>query len=127
MNYTGQEINILIFKIMNIKFGVSTDQLDAMVNYDESEKTDSSIFWLHERIDFYNRNIIYQSPKILMTKDINHLAGIIVDEPEDIISLNIDSIMPLPTLFDVIECSKALWGCAMYKNNIILLVDFFKL
>ncbi len=53
--------------------------------------------------------------------------GVVVDEPDEMLSFTLDSILPLPLLISGCSLTKAIWAAAVRQGEIILLVDFLKL
>ncbi len=140
------DIQVLVFNIMGVKMGVDTEQVYGMRDHLHAEGEDLKIARFHEKIPFRITPVIYRSPKILLIRDdaASSGSGIIVDEPEDIVSIPIDSIRPLPPLLELLCPSRQIWGTAIRshadlspkvsigergseKDEIILLVDFYRL
>jgi chemotaxis signal transduction protein len=125
----SNEIQVLIFNIMGIKMGVNMEQICGMREINQAEEKGLKIVKFHEKTPFRITPVIYRSPKLLLIQDdgTSSGSGIIVDEPEDIVSIPINSIRPLPPLLELLCPSKAIWGAILRDEEIILLVDFFRL
>ena len=123
----SDEVNILVFEIMDGKFGINTNQIYSMLEPEQVDGTEYDISQFHETVPFREDTVVYKLPKaILLRDDEGSNSGIIIDRPGDIISVHLDSIHPMPEL---IECNSTgiIWGVILRDNNVIMLVDFDKI
>ncbi len=108
--------------------GIDMEQICEMRDVNRVNEGDLKIAYFHEKLPFGSKKIsCYDSPKILIPKNDGEGMGIVIDQPEDIVSMSIDSIRPLPPLLESIDKSSAIWGAALKNDEIILLVDFYNL
>ncbi|MBI4691591.1 MAG: chemotaxis protein CheW [Nitrospirae bacterium] len=127
MNYNNyQELQILTFNIGGVNMAVDTTQIGRMLEIDEAVERNLKIERLDDRISFYDIAVIYSAPKVLMIND-KMPFGVVIDKPDDIISVPIDSLRPLPALISDSKCPKAIWGVALMNDEVVLLIDFYKL
>ena len=122
-----KEIQILIFNLMGIRLGLDTEQIHEMLKPDQVRKKKLNVFPFHENIHFLGIRTIYKSPMVLLLKEKKITAGIIIDQPEGIIPITIDSIQPLPYLIEATNWSSAIWGVTLRNEKVIFLIDFYKL
>jgi chemotaxis signal transduction protein len=55
----------------------------------------------------------------------NH--GLLIDQPENIVSVGAEDIRPLPALIEALMRSHAVWGVALIEGEMVLLVDLNEL
>lgn len=122
-----QDIHLLVFSIMGIRMGVDMEQIYEMKDPGQVADGGFEIAYFHEMVPFYRETVSYKSPKILLFRNQEGRAGVIIDQPEDILPLSLDSIRPLPPLLETGCVSHVVWGAALQGEEIILLVDFLKL
>ena len=122
-----EEIQILIFNIMGIKLGIDTEQIYKMCQPEQLKEGDFDIFWFHEKIPFPKEKVIYESPKVILVRDEKITTGIIIDQVEDIRPIKIDSIQPLPPLIEASDSSGIIWGATLKEEEIILIVDLYRM
>lgn len=122
-----KEIQLLIFNIMGIRIGMDMEQIDAIIKPDQVKIKKLQVFKFHEKLPFRGEAAVYKSPRVLLLKEEKIATGIIIDQPEDIIPITIDSIQPLPSLIEATNRSSAIWGVTLINEKVVLLVDFYKL
>lgn len=124
-NDSLEELSIMTFTTMGARLGVDISQISRMMEPAQAETGQLHVLGLHEGLSFKDRNITYRSPRILLLKDREN-TGIMIDQPEDILSLRFDSIRPLPTALEAHMNSGVVWAAALIGDEIILLVDLFE-
>ena len=117
------EIHILIFSVMEIRFGVDMEQIREGVDPEYIDDDGINIIPFHEKFPFPGRQVTYQVPRILCLKD---EVRIMVDEVEEVRTLPIDCIRPLPDFLEKCREPNAIWGAALVGDEIILLLDFLR-
>lgn len=124
-----QETHFLIFRIMGIGMGVDTEQIYRMAESDHREGTGGTIFPFHEKVPFPAGTgpVIYRSPMVLWIRKEGTPAGVLIDQPEEILSVPVKSIRPLPPLLAANMTPPVVWGAALVREEILLLVDFYRL
>lgn len=127
VDFSGK-LQMLAFTIMGVKLAADTGQIDEMLRPDQAVERGLKIHNFDDRIPFHGRPVIYNSPVVLM---INHPSGktfgIVIDRPDEIISLDIGSIRPLPALLTEGGRSGAIWAAAIKDDTVVLLIDLLKL
>lgn len=120
------ELQLLTFSINGTRMGVDTSQIAEMMEQDEAEARGLKLLKFSDEVSFREENVAYVSPKVLKIKDTDASLGVVIDQPEDITSVALGSLRPLPYLVEISNRSKMVWGVAVSGNDIILLVDFYK-
>ena len=121
------EIRLLIFKIMDVCFGADMEQIEEMIDYSEVQQKNWDIRYFAEAVCFRNIEVEYKKPKVILIKDKDQDIGIVIDEPEKIENINFQSIKLLPPLLGDLETQSAIWAAAIWKEDLILLIDFYRL
>jgi chemotaxis signal transduction protein len=119
------EIEILTFDMLNVRLGIDVEQIAEICEPQEAVKRGLKILKLHETVDFCGNEVRYMSPKVLILKD-KKKTGVVVNEPKDIITLNVDFIRPLPPLIDRYKSLIHVWAVAVLDNKMIVLIDLKK-
>lgn len=125
-SYT-EDLQMLTFTLMGTKMGVDTAQLDGIIKPDEAVEAGLDVTMFHERVPFRGGPVIYSSPMVLMVKDPHKPYGVMIEEPDDLISVSIDSIHELPSLVASCSRTKAIWGAVLKDEDVVLLVDFYSM
>ena len=116
-------LNLLLFSAGGVRFGVDAAQIagTAAVTNDDAAKP----AWMHELLEFGDRPVVYREPVILVLGTGG--AGrrrVVVDAMEDIITVPVDEILPLPPPVESHVLGKGLWGVLPKGGRMILLMDF---
>lgn len=120
------EIYILLFDIMGVKFGIDMDHIVEIHRPDDSNERYSYVLRFHELFDFGDRPISYPNPMIIDIKGLT--VGILISQPIDInIPIPINTICPLPPLIQLTSKQKSLWGVVCFGNDLVFLLDPYKL
>ncbi len=122
-----EKIQILVFRMNETRIGINTEQISIMLKHEEAKERELQIFSFHDKLPFREDYTNLKSPRVLVLKEENMASGIIVEQPEDIIHITIDSIQPLPPLIETCYKSGLFWGGTVINREIVILVDFYKL
>ncbi len=120
-------ILVLTFTVMGIKMGVDAEQIAEVMNLDGAKKRAPALHHVHEKIPFGHRQVAYRVPKALLLKERSTPYAVVVDNPDDLTVVNVQSIQPLPPLIARHSGTCAFWGVIAENDGIILLVDFSRL
>ena len=127
-NLTGniQNVQLLIFKIMDVFFGADMEQIEEMIEPPPGlDPSDIPAF--HEVVPFRDGGVIYHSPKVLLIKDGKDVRPLKIDQALNIVNVPISAIQLFPPLLEGHKKSEALWGVAFVDDNLVLLADLFKI
>jgi len=124
MNHNYQEeLQVLTFDVGGVIMAIDASQVDRIMDIEEAIYRQFKFEWLDDKIPFCGK-VAFASPKVLWIKDEKIPFGIVIDKPGSIVSVPRDSLRPLPALS---KSPKAIWGAALVNNEVLLLVDFYKL
>lgn len=119
-------IQLLIFKIMDVYFGADMEQIEEMIEpppgLDPAE-----IPAFHEAMQFRDTGVVYRSPKVILIKDGEDVRPLKIDQAVNIVNTPITAIQLFPPLLEGHKKSAALWGVAFIEDNLVLLVDLYKI
>ncbi len=127
MNKDNNFQEYLIFSIMDIWFGVHTDRVSKMIPVKEAEQEDLKMCWFHEKIMFKKKEVPYQTPMVLLVKDMHESMGIVIDHPESILKVFRNDIRPLPKFLRQFKGAIPIASVALMNNKMILLMDMDRL
>lgn len=118
-----EAIRVLVFQFEGIRMGIDVEQIAGMLDPRDRAVDELSVSSFHEKLSFRNGPSAYVAPMVLLVKDEEGRHGVLIDQPQDIISIKIDSIRPLPPLVEASRESPAVWGVALMEEDMVLLVD----
>ena len=122
------ELQILAFTVMGVRMGIDTSQIAEMLEVGQAVSRGLSTCPIHEKILFGTSLPAYSVPKVITRKDQRRPLAMVIDQPDEILNVTIDSIQPLPQLIAAGPVAvRAIWGAVVRNDDVILLVDFFKL
>ncbi|MCP3942366.1 MAG: hypothetical protein GY710_12870 [Desulfobacteraceae bacterium] len=113
----------LIFTIEKIQFGIKTNLVSKIIPLDQIRQEKIKVCWFHEKIGFYKKKVLYQTPMVLRIKGKQKPMGIVIDQPKDILKIFKEEIYPLPQLIRRHAGTTPIESVAMKDNTIILLMD----
>ena len=116
-------LNLLLFSLAGVCFGVDVAQIREMSTYDGKEAED--LFWFHQELGMEGKELIYDAPTVLVirTGDARKYR-VIIDTPADLVDIRIDEIWPFPRIMAPFVMQKGMWGVALRGERKILIVDF---
>ncbi len=112
---------------MGVKLGADVEQIEEMLEPDQAKERLIHLFRFHEELSFFNRQVRYQSPKVLVIKNESVPSGVVIDEPEDIKTISLDLIAPMPPLIEACINPPVIWGVAIIDDDMVLLMDLNRL
>ena len=121
----GTFLNLLLFSVGGVCFGIEADQVEEMAAYRAEEE--NNLFRLHEVLN-YGYSITYSSPTILTIR----MGGfrnfrVIIDSMENIAEFSQNDIRPFPALLEPFALRKGMWGILLLDGKMVLLLDFQRL
>lgn len=119
-------LQLVLFSVGEVNFGVYACQIAGTSNL-RCEGGEEPI-WLHELLEFGERPIISKEPVILDVWTAGDLVRrVAVDAMEDVVSVRVDDIFPLPPEVEHHALRKGMWGVLLREGRMILLMDFMLL
>jgi len=122
-----EELTLLVFNVGGVRIAVDTAQIDGMAHPDDVEMQGRETLGFHQIISFRDP-VCYKAPWVLQVKDETMPYGVMIDQPDEIVPVNLDALQPLPYLIEAGRGSEAIWGAMIRADGtILLLVDLYKL
>ena len=122
------ELRLLVFKIMDVRMGLDMEQVDEMIEPEQAKRINCQTFRLEDAIRFCGKKEkVYDSPKVVLIKDPNETIGVLIDQPEDIVIVDLSLLRPFPPLLQAQKFSDAIWAVAFVREEPALLLDLFRL
>ena len=124
MTDSGEKhLNLLLFSIEGLHFGIDAEQTLATAAYD-GEDTDD-LLWFHEELDFPTSSVVYLTPTIITVGTRGGLQHrVIIDAMEDIAEFSLNDLRPLPPIVEPFALQKGIWGILPRDGRMTLLLDF---
>ena len=119
-------LQLIVFDAVGFSFGVDTVQVVEILQVEEANNRHINTIHLEDKVSVGARRIPYRSPKVLVVKE-EETTGILVDEPKDIIDVNLNLIHPLPRLIALSIRESAIWGACFINETAIYLIDCYEL
>ena len=120
------ELEILVFTVGGVTLGVDTEQVGGVITAGQAEEMGMKLSPFPDKIPLGRMPVRFQAPRALLIKAVPPYA-VVIESPEDILSVRLDSIRPLPPLLAACNPCEAVWGVAVREEGIILLIDFLRL
>jgi chemotaxis signal transduction protein len=128
---SGEQIHFLVFELSGQRYGVDIDQVLAVVEGEGCEGLwcyegeDVPLQWLARWIGLDQAAIADGAPfsRVLLSRSSGMLRGFMVDTPQDIVTLSVDQIFPVPALIRQVLGPSPLWGVGRPAAGLLLLVD----
>ena len=122
-----REIEILVFNVMGIRLAVETSQVSGIMDLEHTVDRDVPVFGIPDLLKINFGHVSYKSPKVLLVKCDSSIIGIVVDRLEKVEALGLERIHPMPVLIEKCNGAKAIWGSVVDGDEVLLLIDFYKL
>lgn len=134
-------IEIVLFNVRSITFGVVLDQVEEIAEVDEfvrvtSEDPDLAALrgalLCRDRplpmVDVGRRIGLaagsrYLAPVLLVADVSGHDVGFLVDDPEDVVAVAVDRFRPLPPIIERAKSLAALYALALHGARLVQLLD----
>ncbi|MDD2851120.1 MAG: hypothetical protein PHY09_04365 [Desulfuromonadaceae bacterium] len=116
-------LNLLLFSVGGIHFGVDADQVVEVAGYDGHQADD--LFWFHEELAYAAVVEPYLSPMVFSIRtDDARSYRVIIDMMEDVAAFSLDDLQLFPSLLEPFVARGGLWGLLLRNGKMVLLVDF---
>jgi len=120
------ELTLLVFSVGGVRMAVDTAQIVGMARPEDAGIQGMETRGFHQLISFRDP-VCYKAPWVLQVKDEAMPYGVMIDQPEEIIPVNLETLQPLPCLIGAGRGSEAIWGAMVREDGtILLLVDLYK-
>ncbi len=122
------EIRLLIFRVMDVRFGVDMETIAEMCEPDQAKARKIDAVHIHDMLRFDVKRVDYRSPKVLIVKDGTGRLGVMIDQPETInFSVKLEDILLPPSLLKLVTPGSPIWGFVLKKSEVVMMLDPFKL
>jgi chemotaxis signal transduction protein len=122
-----EEIRVLIFRAGGIRMGVDASDITEIIDREQAESRALKPFRLIDGAAGGNMGGTDSSINVLVTRKEGLAGAILIERPEDILTIPMDDLQPLPPLIASCGSSRALWGALVRNDEVILLLDIDKL
>ncbi|KPA11661.1 hypothetical protein MHK_008139 [Candidatus Magnetomorum sp. HK-1] len=120
-------LDILVTQMQSVQLGLNMTQIERIHKLSPEVNISDRIIYLHKVLTFHQETITYKSPHVFMLKTPDSPCGIIIDEPQKMVSIPIEKIYPLPQLIQNTCVNSSIWGAVMEGSTFILLLDIIRL
>ena len=121
------ELTLLVFTVGGVRMAVDAAQVDGMAHPDDVEIQGRETRGFHQIISF-RYPVYYKAPWVLKVKGEAMPYGVMIDQPDEIVPVNLEALQPLPDIIGASGASEAIWGAMVRADGtILLLVDLYKL
>ncbi len=122
------EVHLLVFTVQGVHLAADTSQIEEILEVGEAAARGHRIHPIHEELSFGAGPVSYKAPKVIIIKDRLNPEAAMIDRPDHIAGVTVDSIQGLPPLIAFRpDSSRAIWGALVNHDEVILLLDLFKL
>lgn len=116
-------LDILVFTVGGVHCGIDGELIGRMLLIEEAEYGKVAVRWFHQALSFGDREVVYQSPRVITLNRAGAAAGLVIDQPRDLIKIPVRAICPLPAFFALAPGLRALWGGFVLDEKVVLLID----
>lgn len=140
------KLEIMLFNQSGFLYGIDTEMIARIYDNHQFNKGASEnnrtadltqqftrVYEIHKLFKCSNpKENIYKNPKILLRSDVKgndsmKPIAIKLDEPKDIIKIDLQQIRPIPELLKRSNIIRFFWAFALIENKIIVLLDLYKI
>lgn len=138
----------LVFRVMGVGIGFDTDQISGMADAEKIGEGDVKLFTMHELLGLDVRGTgtgDCARPKVVFVKGgylpapskkgspagntgarEERRIGVVVNEPEKIVDIPVESMRPMPQLVAPHGDLNGLWAIALMPDEMIFMMDIRK-
>lgn len=120
------DLNLLIFEFYKVKLAVDMVQVSGLIEPDEARNRELEIVKLEDRIRFRDTFPKPRSPKCLMIRD-HELRSLMIASPDDIISVDSESLRPLPFPLNGDRNEQPILAVMWEKDEAVFLLDCYQI
>jgi hypothetical protein len=111
VDQSPDEMHLLIFAIQEVIMGVDISQIEEVLEVDEAKALGFRIWPIHEVFSFGALPAAYNAPKVITIKDDRNGLAAMINRPDRIEEVKVDSLQGLPPLIAARPgASRAVWG-----------------
>ncbi|SMC61121.1 hypothetical protein SAMN02746065_105171 [Desulfocicer vacuolatum DSM 3385] len=118
------EMTLLLFTIMGIDFAMDVEHITAMVPVESLTNKKSGIVWFHEKVNFPQTPVVYDSPKALHIVSGTGPFHLIIDAPRDMpVEVPAEQINPFPVLVNQFTKDSPFRAVYLMEKRMMLVVE----
>lgn len=122
---TETSINLLLFSVGSVRFGIDIEQAAEITEYPGEESDE--LVWFHTEME-YSCTPVYTQPVIISVRtEDSRLYRVVIDKMEDVTEMRVIDIRPFPSLLEPFVLRRGMWGIVESGERMVLLVDFQRL
>lgn len=118
------EIDLLIFKAAEIKIALDTVQVDCIISSEQAEQQGIFCVTLNE-VPGIDEGVSALYTSVILFK--NETCGIRVNGLDEIITVPIEAIQPIPEPLSYFSGPRIFYGVVPHEKAIVLLIDPYRL
>ncbi|MBF0273956.1 MAG: hypothetical protein HQK84_01860 [Nitrospinae bacterium] len=118
-----ESIEVIMFVLSSYCFAIDIEDISEIIEVEEAEANEINLVSFQERLALKSHTLTF--PKVVIGK--NKSDGYIIEEPDDIYRVHVESIKTVPVIYD--KCGKhpSVWGVVFIKEKTVLLIDIDEL
>jgi hypothetical protein len=120
------ELRLLVFSVGGIRFAADADQVVSLQQCDLASLPEHARFF-HEVVGFADRAVEYLCPEICTVTSGDGICRLVIESPEDIISVPLEVLRPLPSLIEPFAVQRGIWAGIPETNRVLLAIDLCRL
>lgn len=121
-----RKIDLLLFNFAGMNMAVDADQVEGIISSEQAEERTIVVGGLSGLLGMGTTAVVARS-KVLLFSDEEETYGLGIDGLDSIEHVNIGAIQPLPVLLSDLAGVRPFWGVIPRGNEVILLIDLFRL
>ncbi len=122
-----EELRLLIFKIGDARFAADMEQIDEMVDEGVPRSKGWNVVKFHDCVPLRGPEPNYVHPHVALIRDESARHALLIDQPQNIFHVAVSRVRPFPALLEAKKKNAAVWGVVFIEEEIVLLVDLYKL
>ncbi len=122
-----ETIRVLVFTSGGVKVAVDTDQVIKLTGLEEAEGRGWKLSTVPDRLWRRNCAPPNLNARVLMAGSEDTPIALTVDRLEDILSVPISDLRPMPHLISLSGAPAAVWSAMIRNDEVIMLVDLSRL
>lgn len=109
------------------RFAVDMEQIDEMVDAGVAQSKGWEIVDFHDCVPLRGPEPEYLYPHVLLVRDEASRQAYRIDQPQNIFHVTASRVRAFPPLLEAKKANAAVWGAIFIDEEIVLLVDLYKL
>jgi hypothetical protein len=128
---TGRRIQLLLFRLGTVQFGVLADQVAGLREHGEAgtgtEAGAEPCSWFHARLGFPEAPRYRAPTAALVPRTGRPPKWVVLDAIDDLLEVELDAVRPFPALAEPHAIRRGMWGILPCRGRLVLLADLVQL